>query len=332
MNIHHNFQLQPYNSLQTKAKAKLFVETQTIEEIQEVLKQYPNEKKLVLGNGCNMFFTKNYDGIIIKPSLMGIKIIDESNRHVMLEVCAGEDWDTFVDYCVRHDWSGIENLSLIPGSVGAAPIQNIGAYGVEVKDVIMRVNTLDITSGEAKTFNNDECDFEYRDSLFKKTRQYIITSIVLRLNRSFIYKEKYLDLKNELRNTSYPSLKQVREALINIRQRKLPNHLELPNAGSFFKNPILDIVGKEQLVKLLPAAPIYDIGNGKYKTSAAYLIEQAGYKGRRIGNVGTYTNHALIIVNYGTDSGKDIESFKNEIQEVIKNKFNIWLEPEVWIF
>lgn len=332
MNIQHNTQLQTYNSFRTQAVAKLFAQTETIEELLEVLQKYPNEEKLVLGNGCNLFFTKDYNGLIIKPSMKGIRIINKTTNHVDIEAGAAEDWDDFVDYCVTKGWSGIENLSLIPGSVGAAPIQNIGAYGTEVKNVIVTVNAVDITTGNIISFNNEDCLFEYRDSIFKKTRRYVITSVVFRLNKQFTYVEKYIDLKKELEGISSPTLLQVRNAIINIRNRKLPNHKVTPNAGSFFKNPILTSADKDELLNILPEAPIYDYKNNLFKTSAAYLIEKAGYKGRRSGNVGTYPNHALIIVNYGTNSGEDIADFMKEIQKTVDSEFKIKLEPEVWIF
>lgn len=334
MTIKHNFQLQPYNSFNTEAIATLFAEVDTVDSLIEVLTKHPNEEKLILGNGCNLFFTKNFDGLVIKPTIRGIEIVNETDKFVDIEVGAGEDWDQLAKYCVNRNWAGIENLSYIPGSVGAAPIQNIGAYGTEVKDVILEVNTIEISTAQAKTFKNGDCNFEYRNSLFKQTRNYVITSVVFRLSKTFTYHEKYIDLKNELSGIQSPTLSQVREAIINIRKRKLPNHIEIPNAGSFFKNPIIDAKQKEQLIGILPNAPVYDAGKNLYKTSAAYLIEQAGYKGKtnNQGNVGTYQNHALIIVNHGTSNGNDISNFKQEIQDAVKSKFGIALEPEVWIF
>lgn len=332
MNILHNFQLQTYNSFRTKANAKLFAQPSSIDELIKILKQYPNEEKLILGNGCNLFFTKDFDGLVIKPMMKGITIINDNDDYVDIEVGATEDWDELVEYCVKHNWSGIENLSLIPGSVGAAPIQNIGAYGTEVEDIIISVKAVEIATNEVKLFNNINCNFSYRNSIFKQTRGYIITSVVFRLSKSFTYQEKYIDLKNELSHTPSPNLQQVREAIINIRKRKLPNHIEIPNAGSFFKNPIITIKEKDRLLEILPDAPIYSINESHFKTSAAFLIERAGYKGRRKGNIGTYEHHALIIVNYGSDCGQDIADFKQEIEEVVYSKYNIKLEAEVWVF
>ncbi|HCB90306.1 MAG TPA: UDP-N-acetylmuramate dehydrogenase [Porphyromonadaceae bacterium] len=332
MNIQHNIQLQPYNSFKTKALAKLFAQPSTITELQEILSSYKTEKKLVIGSGCNLFFTRDFDGLIIKPEIHGIRVLEENTDWVEIEAGAAEDWDNFVEFCVSRGYSGVENLSLIPGTVGAAPIQNIGAYGAEVKDVITYVKTVETSSGKIECFSNTACNFSYRNSIFKQTRKFVVTSSVFRLQKAFTYVEKYADLNLELKNNPHPSLFQVREAIIRIRTRKLPNHLELPNAGSFFKNPILSKPQKEKLLTLLPDAPIYNIGDNGFKTSAAYLIEKAGYKGVRKGNVGIYERHALIVVNYGTENGKEILSFVQNIQREIQTKFNIKLEPEVWIF
>ena len=332
MKVLHNIALKSYNSFRTQAMAKLFCKAQTPKELTDVLKEYLNEDKLILGSGYNLFFTKDYDGIVIKPEIKGITILSETNESVEIEAGAAEDWDHFVAYCVEHTFAGIENLSLIPGSVGAAPIQNIGAYGAEVKDVITRVKTIDIETGEQIIFENRDCDFTYRNSIFKQTRRYVVTSVIFKLNKQFKYHEKYIDLNRKLKNIDNPSLAQVRDAVIRIRNQKLPDPALLPNAGSFFKNPILNQAEKSSLLQKLPHAPVYEIGDGQYKTSAAYLIEQAGYKGKRVGEVGTYEHHALIIVNYGTENGQFIADFVQDIQDVVRIQFGICLEPEVWIF
>ena len=333
MNIQHNIQLQPYNSFRTKALANLFAQPKTVEELRQILSEHKTGKKLILGHGYNLFFTKDFDGLIIKPEIYGINILEENADWVEMEAGASEDWDTFVEFCVSHGYAGVENLSLIPGTVGAAPIQNIGAYGAEVSDVITCVKTVDIENGTVKEFSNAACDFSYRNSIFKQTTQrYVITSVVFRLQKSFSYVEKYVDLSRELENNPNPSLSDVREAVINVRTRKLPDPAALPNAGSFFKNPILSESEKEKLLTLLPDAPVYNAGNGCFKTSAAYLIEKAGYKGKRKGDVGTYDHHALIVVNYGTENGREITDFIQEIRHEVQNKYTIKLEPEVWIF
>jgi UDP-N-acetylmuramate dehydrogenase len=332
MNIQHNIQLQPYNSFRTKAVARLFCEPQSAGELSDILQLFLHEKKLILGAGCNIFFTKEFDGLIIKPAMRGIKILSETDSEVVLEAGAAEDWDTFVAYAVSKGFAGLENLSLIPGSVGASPVQNIGAYGTEAKDTVLRVNAVDIRTGDRIIFTSEECAFAYRDSIFKRTCRYIITSVVFRLSKSFTYKEKYIDLSRELEGVPSPTLSQVREAIIRIRTRKLPDYTVLPNAGSFFKNPLLRKEEKEMLQHKLVDLPVYNVGEERFKTSAAFLIEKAGYKGKRRGMVGTYEHHSLIIVNYGTDNGNEIADFMREIQREVSQQFEVMLEPEVWIF
>lgn len=332
MKIQHNKQLQQYNSFRTKAVARLFCEPQSVDELSEILKSFPDENKLILGAGNNLFFTKNYDGLIIKPAMYEINIISDDENFVEIEAGAAVEWDNLVEECVSKGYSGLENLSLIPGSVGASPIQNIGAYGSEAKDTITLVKTVDIKTGEQKEFTNNECRFGYRDSIFKQTRRYIITSVIFRLNKSFTYEEKYVDLSRELKGNLTPSLSQIREAIIAIRSRKLPDVNKLPNAGSFFKNPILTKEEKEALQKKIVDVPIYNIGENSFKTSAAFLIEKAGFKGKSNGKVGTYENHALVIINLGTEDGNDILNFAQEIINEVDKQFGIILEPEVWIF
>lgn len=332
MNIQHNIQLKPYNSFQTKAKAKLFCEPKTVEELCEIVKHYTNEKILVLGGGYNLFFTKDFDGLVIHPQMKGINICYEDDKVVEVEVNASENWDDFVEYCVTNNYAGVENLSHIPSSVGAAPIQNIGAYGTEVKEVITCVKTVHIKMGEQKEFTNEMCEFGYRDSIFKRTSKYIITSVIFRLQKTFTYQQKYIDVINELADIEDPTIMDVRNAVVNIRNSKLPDCEVLPNAGSFFKNPILTNEEKKNLLYLLPKAAIYKTDENYFKTSAAFLIDKAGYSNKRNKMVGTYKNHSLIIVNYGTELGKEIVDFVKEIQESVHSQFKIWLEPEVRIY
>lgn len=332
MNIQHNIELKPYNSFRTKAKAKLFCEPKSVEELSRIVKHYSNEKILVIGGGYNLFFTNDFDGLVIHPQLKGFKLLYENNKVVEIEANASESWDSFVEYCVANEYAGVENLSLIPSSVGAAPVQNIGAYGTEVKEVITLVRTVHIDTGEQKDFTSEMCEFGYRDSIFKQTGKYIITSVVFRLQKSFAYQQKYIDVVNELKEIESPTLMDVRNAVVNIRSRKLPDHETLPNAGSFFKNPFLTYEEKEKLIKLLPNATIHHINENCFKTSAAFLIDKAGYKNKRNKMVGTYEYHSLIIVNYGTEDGEDILDFVKEIQQNVQSQFHIWLEPEVRIY
>ncbi len=332
MIIKHDEQLQPYNSFRTKALAKIFCEPRNNSELIEVIKAYPGEKKLILGAGFNLFFTKDFDGLVIKPAMEDIIIIAKNDLHVDIKVGAGVEWDTLVERSVAQGFSGIENLSLIPSSVGACPVQNIGAYGSEVRETITRVEAVDINSGEQKIFSNEECQFGYRDSFFKRNRDYAIASVTFRLSKLFTYKEKYIDLSRELNGVSSPTLAQVREAIVRIRSRKLPDPLLLPNAGSFFKNPLLNEEEKERLLGKIVDAPIYNMGENQFKTSAAFLIDKAGYKGKRRGMVGTYEHHSLVVVNHGTGDGNDIVAFIQEVQREVEKKFGVKLEPEVQIY
>lgn len=310
----------------------MFCEPVSMAELSEIIRAFPDEQKLVLGSGSNLFFTKDFDGLVIKPAIKGIHILSETDDFVEIEAGAAEDWDEFVAYCVENGYAGIENLSLIPSSVGASPVQNIGAYGTEARDVIAKVKTIALQTGDYQEFSNEKCQFGYRDSIFKRTGLYVITSVVFKLEKSFQYKEKYIDLRRELEGIPSPTLMQVRETIIRIRNRKLPDYKVLANAGSFFKNPILTEEEKVQLQQKLPDAPIYNAGEGTFKTSAAFLIDKAGYKGKREGMVGTYTHHSLIIVNYGTESGSEIVDFMHKIQQEVQQQFGLLLEPEVGIY
>lgn len=332
MNIQHNIQLKPYNSFRTEAITKLFCEPKSVEELCEIIKYYPNEEKLVLGGGYNLFFTKDFDGLVIHPQMKGTNLWYEDDSVVEIEANASEDWDDFVAYCVANNYAGVENLSLIPSTVGAAPVQNIGAYGTEVKDVVTLVRTVHIETGKQKDFTNEMCAFEYRNSIFKRTGKYIITSVVFRLQKTFTYQEKYIDVANELANIKSPTMKDVRNAVVAIRTRKMPDHNLLPNAGSFFKNPFLTNEQKENLLEILPNATIHYVSENCFKTSSAFLIDKAGYSNKRDGMVGTYEYHSLIIVNYGTVQGKEIVDFVKKIQQNVHSLFNIWLEPEVRIY
>lgn len=331
----YNIQLKNYNSFKTQAVAKIFSEPEDITQLKQCLTDFPSEKKLLIGGGCNLFFTKDFDGIVIYPQIFGIReisdITDESDE-VYLEVMASEDWDKFVAFCVEKGYSGLENLSYIPGTVGAAPVQNIGAYGAEVKDCIHEVIALDTETLDVVSFSNAECRFAYRDSVFKRNiDRYIIISVVFMLKRSFTYIPKYFDLNKELEEVAIPSIGDVRDAVIRVRQRKLPNHKELPNCGSFFKNPYVTPEVADKIKNEYPDLPIYPVDDNLVKTSAAFLIDRAGYKGKQLGQIGTYPKQALIIVNYGSEDGNDIVHFKNEVQKAVFEKFSIELEPEVRI-
>ncbi|MBD8390090.1 UDP-N-acetylmuramate dehydrogenase [Dysgonomonas sp. BGC7] len=335
MDYYRQTQLKNYNSFRTEAIAKIFCQPQNVEDLRKCLTDHSQEKKLIIGGGCNLFFTKDFDGLVIHPQIKGLREIsdeEDEDEDVFIEVNASENWDEFVAYCVERGFAGLENLSLIPGTVGAAPVQNIGAYGAEVKDVIKEVVAIDIETGEGISFSNIECEFGYRDSIFKRTNKYIIISVVFHLKRTFVYSPKYFDLNKELEDIHEPTIENVREAVIRVRTRKLPDEKVLPNAGSFFKNPYIEQSKVEELSRAYPNLPAYPQKNGLVKTSAAFLIDNAGYKGKCIGNIGTYPNQPLIIVNYGSSDGNDIVNFMREVQNEVKNRFGIELEPEVRIF
>lgn len=332
MIVKYNVQLQPYNSFRTKASAGIFCEPRSVEETTEIIQSFPDERKLILGKGFNLFFTGDFNGLVIKPAIEGMLIVSETERYVDIEAGASEDWDGFVKYCVDNGYAGIENLSGIPGTVGASPVQNIGAYGAEVKDVITKVKAVELLTGNRREFLNHECQFGYRDSFFKRTPLYAITSVIFRLEKSFHYKERYIDLSRELEGITSPTLSQVREAVIGIRARKLPDYKLMPNAGSIFKNPVITQQEKDILQEKLPDAPIYNAGEGQFKISAAFLIDKAGYKGKRNGMVCTYTKHPLIIINNGTENGQEIVDFIREIQQEVQKQFGLLLETEVRIY
>ena len=337
MEYRQNHQLKEYNSFRTEALAKKFCEPETVLELQKCIRENAGVKKLIIGEGCNLFFTEDFDGLVIHPQIKGQREAwddedFEEEQEVYIEVNASENWDEFVAYCVSNGFAGVENLSMIPGTVGACPIQNIGAYGAEVKDVIREVVALDIDTGDVISFNNTECEFGYRDSIFKRTQKYVVVSVVFHLKKSFIYVPRYAELNAELEDIESPSLQEVRDAVIRIRQRKLPDEKVLPNAGSFFKNPCISKELSDELKVEYPDMPAFIQPNGTIKTSAAYLVDKSGYKGKRIGNVGTYPNQPLIVVNYGTTDGKEIVKLMKEIQAAVQDTFGITLEPEVRIY
>lgn len=330
----YNVQLKDYNSFRTEALAKIFCEPKNIDQLRQCVSDYADEKKLVLGKGCNLFFTKNFDGLVIKPDAYGIREIhddSDDSDDIFIEAKSAEDWDSFVEFCVDRGYAGLENLSYIPGTVGASPIQNIGAYGAEVKDCIHEVVALDMETLEVISFSNAECEFGYRDSIFKRKDKYIVISVVFLLKRSYKYNPKYADLIKELEDISEPELKDVRDAIIRIRKRKLPDEKILPNGGSFFKNPYIPNEAAENIKKSYPDLPVYPVDENLVKVSAAFLIDKSGFRGKQIGEIGTYPKQALIVVNYGSSDGKDIVKFINEIQKAVFDRFGILLEPEVRI-
>jgi len=335
MYLQQNISLQSFNTFHISETTQWFARFDSTEILQQLL-QNPTIQhlpKLVLGGGSNILFTKPFKGVVLKNEIKGIEKIKEDNDYVYLQVGAGEHWHQFVQYCVQHNWGGVENLSLIPGCVGAAPIQNIGAYGVEVKDVIESVEAYDVVENKFIYLLNKECHFGYRDSVFKHNYKHthIITSVIFRLHKYPIFNIQYGAIQHELEQmqVKHLSIQAISEAVIHIRQSKLPDPAVLGNAGSFFKNPTINIIQFESLQQEHPTIVGYPTSNNHIKIAAGWLIEQCGWKGYRKGNVGCYEHQALVVVNYGNASGQEVYDFSENIIQSVQKKFGILLEREV---
>lgn len=334
MVVQRNYSLKEVNTFGVNCIANYFTCFNNIEKLKEILNYFKTKKeKLVLGGGSNILFTQNFDGLILKNEILGIEILAENNRDVTLRVGAGENWHKFVLYCIENNFAGIENLSLIPGNVGACPIQNIGAYGVEVKDVISKVEGFFINNLEPFEFNNQSCRFGYRDSIFKQEIKgnAVITYVTFTLKKQPTFNISYGAIQQELDKMQIPALtlKAVSDAVIAIRSSKLPNIKEVGNAGSFFKNPEVTTEKYQSLKNLFPNLVAYALPNGSYKLAAGWLIEFCGFKGYRIGDAGCYTKQALVLVNYANATGQDIYNLSKTIIDKVKNTFGVILEREV---
>ncbi|MBU8893271.1 MAG: UDP-N-acetylmuramate dehydrogenase [Bacteroidales bacterium] len=331
--IKENFSLKNYNSFGVDVKTRYYTECSSVEELSDFIR-LQKEKNLplfILGGGSNVLFTGDFEGYVVRPAIKGIEVISENENDIQLKVGAGEDWDDFVEYCVKQNWGGIENLSLIPGNAGTCPIQNIGAYGVEVKDVIVDVETLCISTLKTYRFKNEECKFGYRDSIFKRKLKgtQIITHVTFNLKKQPVFKLNYGNLTEELNRHDKVNLQSIRKAVIDIRNSKLPKPEEIGNAGSFFKNPVIEKSKANDLMILFADMPSYDQGEGKIKIPAGWLIEKAGWKGKRIGNVGVHEKQSLVLVNYGNATGSEILHLARNIQQSIIVLFDIELDIEV---
>lgn len=334
MEILQNFSLKKHNTFGIEAKAREFVAVHSVDELRKVLEENPSKKKFILGGGSNMLLTQDIDALVIHVDLKGKRVIKEDDNHVWVESQAGENWHEFVLFTIDHNFGGLENMSLIPGNVGTTPVQNIGAYGTEIKDTFDSCEAMKISTQEMKTFTHAECNFGYRESIFKQEAkdQYIITSVVFKLTKSnHKIKTSYGDIIAELanQNVTEPTLKDVSNAVIAIRKSKLPDPKELGNSGSFFKNPIVLKSDFEPIHAKFPEMKFYEVSATEVKVPAGWLIEQAGFKGKRFGDAGIHKNQALVLVNYGDATGQEILAVSRDIQQTVFDKFGIRIEAEV---
>ncbi len=334
MEIQTNFSLKNYNTFGIEAKATQFVAAHNVAELKTILEENKSQRKFILGGGSNMLLTKDIEALVIHIDLKGKKIIKETDDFVWVESQAGENWHEFVLWTIDQNFGGLENMSLIPGNVGTTPVQNIGAYGTEIKDTFDSCEAMSMENQEMKTFTKAECHFGYRESIFKNEAKdcYIITSVVFKLTkRNHKIDTSYGDITGELakNNITNPTLKDVSHAVIAIRKSKLPDPKELGNSGSFFKNPILLKTDFEKIHQQFPEMKYYEISQTEVKVPAGWLIEQAGFKGKRFGDAGIHKNQALVLVNYGNATGKEILAVSKEIQETIFKTFGIHIEAEV---
>ncbi|MCC6385404.1 MAG: UDP-N-acetylmuramate dehydrogenase [Bacteroidia bacterium] len=335
MNIRQHISLKPFNTFQIDIRANRVIECKTPDELKEAIRlaTESEEKLMVLGGGSNVLFTDDFDGTILLNRISGIEITSENEEYVFVKASSGEVWHELVMWCVRNNYAGIENMSLIPGRVGAGPIQNIGAYGVELKDVLHQVEVIMIDSGETRILSNAACQFGYRDSIFKRDMKgkCIIISVTLKLSKKPVIHASYGSIKHELgkKGITQPTIRDISEAVIHIRQSKLPDPHTLGNAGSFFKNPEVEKAFFEQLKIKHPSIPGFEHHPGTIKVPAGWLIEQCGFKGKQFGNTGAHKDQALVLVNYGNATGKEILRLAQLIIKTVEESFGITLKTEV---
>lgn len=324
-----NYSLLSHNTFGIDVKCKRFIEYNSIEELRSCLPTITQEPVLHIGGGSNLLFTKDFEGTILHSAILGKEVISCQDDSVTLKVGAGEDWDGLVDWCVNKGYYGLENLSYIPGEVGASAIQNIGAYGTEVEQYIEAVEAIEIATGEERLFSHDECQYGYRKSIFKAElkNRFIITHVYYKLSRSFVPNLSYGALQKNHPNKDITA-RELRASIINIRRNKLPEPKEIGSAGSFFMNPIVSREVFNQIVVLYPNMPYYEVDD-KVKIPAGWMIEQCGWKGKQLGNAGVYAKQALVLVNHGGASGQEIVTLSKKIQEDVKEKFGIEIHPEV---
>jgi UDP-N-acetylmuramate dehydrogenase len=345
MQIQKNISLKQYNTFGIDVSAAAFAVFKSIDEAGELIEfnkqQIANSKQpiFILGGGSNILFTQNFNGLILKNEISGIEKIKEDDEHVYIKAGAGVNWHQLVIHCIENNLAGLENLSLIPGNVGASPMQNIGAYGVEIKDIFYQLDALHINENKLVIFNAGDCEFGYRESVFKRKykNEFIIASVTYRLNKQPVFNTSYGAIEQELEKMGVKelSIKAISQAVINIRSSKLPNPAEIGNAGSFFKNPEIDKTQYLQLKEKYPSIVGYDLANGNVKLAAGWLIEQCGpqgsvsWKGYREGDAGCHSKQALVLVNYGSATGEEIFTLSDKIIKSVKEKFDVLLEREV---
>jgi UDP-N-acetylmuramate dehydrogenase len=335
MKIKKNTSLKPYNTFGIDVKAKFFSEVTSEKQLKDILSsdEYSNTPKLFLGGGSNILFTKDFDGLVLRISIQEIEKVSEDRETIKIKAGAGVIWHDLVLYCVERNYGGIENLSLIPGTVGAAPIQNIGAYGQELKNVFVSLNGVYVDSALSAEFKKNDCKFAYRESIFKNElkNKFIITYVTIRLSKNPILNINYGSIKSELGKLGSKDIgiKEVSDVITKIRQSKLPDPAVIGNAGSFFKNPVVSVEKFNRLKENFDDIIGFKLENGKVKIPAAWLIESCGWKGKKIGNAGTHTKHSLVLVNYGGAPGVEILNLAKEIRKSVYNKFGIKLNEEV---
>lgn len=334
MTIQENISLKQYNTFGIDAKAKYFCEINSLEDLREALalKDYP--ERFILSGGSNMLITKDIDAFVLYIHIKGIEVEQEEEDHVIVKVMAGENWHEMVLWTLDHNYGGLENLSLIPGFTGTAPIQNIGAYGVELKDCFVSCEAMDTETLQLKSFSKEDCQFGYRDSYFKNDGKgkYIITSVKFKLTtKDHQLNTSYgaIETEMELQQVVHPTIKDISNAVVAIRKSKLPDPKVLGNSGSFFKNPVLTKNEFELFIKHNPEAHFYKVSEDEFKVPAGWLIEQSGFKGKRFGDAGVHKNQALVLVNYGNASGKEIIELAQTIQKKVWDNYHIEIVPEV---
>jgi UDP-N-acetylmuramate dehydrogenase len=335
MKIEENVSLKPFNTFGIEAKARYFVEVKTDAEILDLIKNdiFKFSKIQILNGGSNTLFISDFDGLVVKMATQGISLIDENDDFAFLKANAGVNWHEFVTFCIGNNYGGLENLSLIPGNVGAAPIQNIGAYGVEQKDCFFELDAIELSTGQSRTFNHQDCKFDYRNSIFKQEfkDKLMILSVTYRLNKNPEFNTTYGAITTEIERMGVKilSLKAIGDAVCSIRRSKLPDPEKIGNAGSFFKNPLVSKEKYQQLLQNFPGIVAFPANDGNYKLAAGWLIENLGWKGFRRGDAGVCETQALVLVNYGQANGSEIIDLATEIKDSVKNRFGVNLEMEV---